>query len=185
MSALWVKEWRQFAPAWPTLALRLAGPALLLWPLIRHHTYGPISLGLAAGVLGTLTTAAQVARERQVGIMPRLALTPVSPEGLILHRILSRTLLLLAQLAPLLALAPWLAARAVPLSLAATAAGAWIGLVGNGRRTGVLVSLGLGLPASAALAAAAPDGWTPWLAAALALAAAVRTAGALYGYPAE
>lgn len=185
MSVLWLKEWRQFAPAWPTLALRLAGPALLLWPLIRHHTYGPIALGLAIGALGTLTTAAQVARERQVGIMPRLALTPVSPERLILHRILSRTLLLLGQLTPLLALAPWLAARAVPLSLAATAAGAWIGLAGTGRRTGVLVSLGLGLPAWAALAAAGPNDWAPWLAAALALAAALRTAETLYGYPAE
>lgn len=185
MNALWYKEWRQFAPTWTTLALRLAGPALLLWPLIRHPVHGPIALGLAIGSLGTLATAAQVARERQIGIIPRLALTPVSPEQLLLHRVLSRTLLLLAQLAPLLALAPGLAARALPLSLAATAAGAWIGLAGTGRRTAVLISLGLGFPALTALAAAVPGVLTVWLAAALALAAALRTAGALYGYPAE
>lgn len=185
MSALWYKEWRQFAPSWPTLALRMAGPALLLWPLAGHPRYGAIALGVALGALGTLATAAQVARERQVGIMPRLALTPTPPERLLLHRVFSRTLLLLAQMAPVLALAPELIGQALPLSLAATAGGAWIGLWAPTRRSAVLTSLGVGLPGAAALAAAPPGAWALWLAAALTVTAALRAAGTLYGYPSE
>lgn len=159
MSALWFKEWREFAGTRRLLLLRLAIPVLLLGPLLNLPAARLPALAAALVYLGACGTATQVARERMSGFLPRLALTPVSPAMLVLHRALCRTLLLALQIAPLLILAAWRGAPAAELALlapalpAACAAGALIGLRAPSRRaaqlTGLLTSL-----------AAAGAGWS-------------------------
>ena len=134
MSALWYKEWREFAPSLQALAVRLLTPLLLLAPLLQVDWLRLPALAAALSLLGASGTAGQVARERSSGFLPRLALAPVSPHTLVLQRVLSRSLLVLLQVLPLLLLAPDLAAPAVPVAIAACAGGALLGLRAPSRR---------------------------------------------------
>ncbi len=213
MNALWYKEWREFSASRRTLLLRLLLPALLLAPLLQVPALQMPALAGALFWLGAHGTAAQIARERLSGYLPRLALTPVPPAQLILHRVLCRTVLLALQMGAVLALAAWygaLSARLmllVPAMPAAVAAGALIGLRAPSRRgaqlAGMLVALasavagwGTGQQASPppgasalALMSAAGPGLplhlTVWVLMAGLLIAAIYAAPAILGAPEE
>lgn len=182
MSALWYKEWREFAPTPAMLLLRILAPLLLLGPLVRVPRLSVVTIAVAAGLLGATATASQVARERYSGVLPRLGLSPHPPATLLLHRVLSRSLLTLAQIVPLLLLAPRLISLAPPLVLAACAGGTWVGLRAPSRRIAVLGGLA-GAAVAGLVAAQLPvrSGQAPAI---LWTIAVLLTAAALFAAPA-
>jgi len=171
MTAFWYKEWREFAQNGRTLLGRLLLPLLLTGPLLEVPALRLPALFAAIGYFGTYQTAVQVARERISGFLPRLALTPVNPTWLVLQRILARSLLLLVQLGPVLALAdllsgasgvggppggPGLLPLALPLVPTSCALGAYLGLQAPTRRWAVLTGL-LAVAGAAGLSRLVPD----------------------------
>lgn len=208
MIAIWYKEFREFSAVPPLLLLRLLLPVAVLAPALQNPGLRLPALAAAVAYLGAATTGAQVARERISGLLPRLAITPVPTERLMLHRIVCRSLLVLVQLSPAVALA-WSSGAppehlwsVLPMAPAACGLGALFGLRAPSRRgaqmaglvtTGVAAALGLsaatgplaghgpGGPAGVTLSIAAlPAQAALWLLAVGLVSAALRAASGLF-----